>query len=95
MILMMLFLSIAGPLATLAARSDDGSDLRLVVVPPWKDAQAIVAAAGGHVIGPERALFAVLVRAATPSEFDAAARAAGALAVTNGATVAAICGVEA
>ncbi|WP_299694140.1 hypothetical protein [uncultured Tateyamaria sp.] len=93
-LLMMVFLTVAGPITALATAPDDGSDMRLVVVPPWDDANAVVVAAGGHVIGPERAPFAVLAQVDHPRAFAVAARRAGALAVLNGATIAAFCGVD-
>ncbi|MFY0635953.1 MAG: hypothetical protein JXQ91_19240 [Vannielia sp.] len=65
----------------------------LVIVPPWSDAPAVLAASGGRPLGPVRAPFAVL--AAFPSPESATqARAHGAWAVLGGAALAALCGVS-
>ncbi|WP_299652168.1 hypothetical protein [uncultured Tateyamaria sp.] len=92
--IMMVCLVVCGPLIGLATGPDDASDLRLVIVAPWHNAQRVVRMSGGNVIGPDRALFAVLAQTDDVPAFAAAARAAGALAVLNGKTVAILCGVS-
>lgn len=65
----------------------------LLIVPPWADADALLAASGGHAVGPTRAPFALLATYPSP----AAARAAsgyGAWAVLGGEALAAICGAS-
>ena len=89
----MIFLTLAGPLLALAAARDDESDLRLVVIPPWRNAETIVTQAGGHIVGPARARFAVFARPQRAFGFSDAARDAGAILVLNGAAIASICGM--
>ena len=62
----------------------------LVLVPPWTDADALVAAAGGRVIGPARAPFAVLADGG--AGFAERLRLNGAWAVADGAGIARLCG---
>ncbi|MEM8655520.1 MAG: hypothetical protein AAGF36_12315 [Pseudomonadota bacterium] len=91
--LIMALLSCGAPLAALALHPDAGSPIRLVIVAPWQDAHALIASAGGTVLGPERAPFALLAQTSDPDQFNAAARSLGAWWVTDGAAVAELCGV--
>lgn len=51
----------------------DDADLVLVVAPPWHGGpEAIVAAAGGSVVGPTNAPMAVVATDATPAAFKEA-----------------------
>lgn len=58
-------------LASVAVASvPDDADLILVVAPPWHGGpEAIVAAAGGAVVGPANAPLAVVATDATPAAF--------------------------
>lgn len=84
---MAVVLVLAAPFAALPAA---GRGPVLVILPPWQDAEALVAAAGGRLIGPLRAPFAVLADGA--DGFAERLRQGGAWAVTDGAGVARICG---
>ncbi|QDC09013.1 hypothetical protein FHY55_07035 [Oceanicola sp. D3] len=77
--------------AILAAPVADGPVL--IVLPPWADAEAVLAASGGRLIGPTRAPFAMLAAYPSPT----AARSApghGAWAVFNGGAIALLCGAS-
>ena len=65
----------------------------LVVIPPWRDAGAIVQAAGGWIIAPRAAPFAVLA-AADGTDFPDSLRAGGAWWVMSGDALASICGAS-
>ena len=81
---------VAGPATILSAAAPRGeSGLHLVLVPPWHDSGALIAAAGGQPVGPVRAAFGHLVSAAHP---DFRARAAGlGLLVLDGQRLGFIC----
>lgn len=83
-----------GPASLLARPAEQGAEGPvIVVVPPWRDAETVIAAAQGRIIGPVRAPFAVF--AAFETEIDPqTARHAGAWAVLDGAALAELCGVE-
>jgi hypothetical protein len=76
--------------APFAALPAAGGGPVLVLLPPWTDADAIVTSAGGRLIGPVRAPFAVLAEGG--ASFPEQVRQGGAWAVADGAVVARICG---
>ena len=79
------------PLVALS-RADPGDHaVHIVVVPPWRDAAEVVARAGGHLIGPATAPFAVLAQGSTPG-FAAAVQARGAWLVLDAQTLLMLCG---
>ncbi|MGR3793995.1 hypothetical protein [Vannielia sp. SX4] len=80
------------PLAMVLA-TPPGDGPALVIVPPWDDADALLARAGGRPIGPRRAPFAVLARFPSPAAAHEA-RTHGAWAVLGGGALAALCGVS-
>ena len=63
----------------------------LVMLPPWADGDGLVAAAGGQVVGPLRAPFAILALSQN-ADFAEQLRLAGAWAVADGTALARICG---
>lgn len=65
----------------------------LVIVPPWRDAIAVLEAAGGWPIGPQTAPLATL-GTLPPSVPPGLLYEAGAWAVLDGAIIAAMCGVS-
>jgi len=65
----------------------------LVLLAPWADGPALVEAAGGHIIGPARAPFALLAAWDTAGDETRALK-HGAWAVLDGNALAAICGVD-
>ncbi|SLN49623.1 hypothetical protein AQS8620_02124 [Aquimixticola soesokkakensis] len=71
-----------------------GADIVVVVAPPWRDIDRVVSQAGGAVVGPLRAPFAVLAQFDAPidAHITALARAAGAWTLLDGDTLASICG---
>ena len=81
------------PLAVVSGAQALPNEIALVIAPPWAAAggpAAVVQAAGGREIGPNRAPFAVLAVLDAPD----AARRHGAWAVLDGRAVAQICGVR-
>ncbi|KIC51876.1 hypothetical protein RA29_00820 [Tateyamaria sp. ANG-S1] len=90
---MMAMLGFAAPLAALLLQSGQQSDLRLVILAPWHDAEALAQSAGGTLVGPQRAPFAALVQTDNPARFDDLARDFGSFGVRDGAAIAALCGV--
>ncbi len=64
----------------------------LVILPPWRDAGAVLATAGARPLGPQNAPFAVI--ATGPPGAAARLRESGAWAVTDASALAAICGVS-
>jgi hypothetical protein len=65
----------------------------LVIVPPWRDAGAVLTAVGGWAVGLEDAPLATLGTLPPGVPHDLLYR-AGAWAVLDGAAVAALCGVS-
>lgn len=94
-LILMLLAGLALPpvLAVRAAPVGDGP--RLVVHAPWTDGAALVARAGGMVVGPRDAPMGILAARGTADGFDARLRAAGAWAVIDGSVLARLCGVKA
>lgn len=90
--ILMLALIVAGPVLALSRAPQQPAGLYLVVLPPWADRAAILHRTGGHAVGPEQAPFGLLLQSDVP-DVARVARAAGALWVTGGATLAAMCGV--
>lgn len=91
---MALCLAVAGPfLPLLAAAAPDPGAVLLVVVPPWKDALAVVEAAGGRLIGPEQSWLGAFA-ASEAADFAARLRHAGAWTSLDGAVLAALCGLD-
>lgn len=79
--------------AALTLRAPAAGAPALVIAAPWADAEAVAQAAGGSVIALTRAPMATL--AVFPDDSSvAAAHAAGAWLVADGAAVAALCGVN-
>jgi hypothetical protein len=64
---------LAVPAALLAAAPRGEVGPWLVVAPPWRDAGALVAAAGGQAVGPTTAPFGVLAAAEAADFADRAA----------------------
>ncbi len=96
---MVLAAGLAAPTATLVLAQPRPGDPLLVVVPPWHDADRILARADLRAAAPVRAPFAVLAAAADapdaePSRTIAALRAAGAWAVLGAGALAFICGTS-
>ncbi|MBY5934650.1 hypothetical protein KUV51_16705 [Tateyamaria omphalii] len=90
---MMAMLGLAAPLVGLTFQPAQQSDLRLVFLAPWQDAEALAQSAGGTLVGPQRATFAALVQTDDPARFDDLAMDFGAFGVRDGAAIAALCGV--
>ncbi len=65
----------------------------IVFVPPWLDADRLVALAGGQIIGPDSAPLAVLAYSNDP-DFPRNLLLSGALGVRDGSLVASLCNVE-
>lgn len=87
------FLAVAAtPLALLSAAPPRAGAPVLVIAAPWRDAGAIIAAAGGAVLGPQTAPLATIATSDRP-DFAARLRRSGAFAVLDGTRLAAICGV--
>lgn len=86
------FVAMLAPAAALVSMPAPDRGPFLVTLPPWADAEAIVTAAGGRIIGPLEAPFAVLATADADG-FARLARARGAWFVTDGAALARLCGV--
>jgi len=87
------------PAALLLAAPGDAAPARagtplLVIVPPGAPAAAMVARAGGRLVGPVRAPFGVLAAGEGPG-FAARLRAAGAWQVMPAGRLAALCGASA
>lgn len=73
-----------------AALPPPTGEILLVVVPPWHDATAVVAAAGGQVATPDRAPLSVLATGTSAERL----RRAGAVLVADGTWIASLCGAE-
>lgn len=91
-----LLAALAGPAAAVmgaaATAPDPATDLVLVVVPPWRDMDAVAAAAGTHAIGARQAPLAMLIGGASDPALSARLRQAGAWAVIGLGEIAEICG---
>ena len=74
----------------LVALPEPEGDLLLVIVPPWRAAEAIVQAGDGQIVGPIRAPLSVLVSGGDAARMEAA----GALWVADGQLAARLCGLE-
>lgn len=90
--LMALAVTLIGPILALASTPLKADGPRLVIVPPWVNADVLVVQAGGQVIGPIQAPLGALAYSEKPN-FDADLRKHGAIAVLDGAAIARICGV--
>lgn len=88
-----LFLAIVagGPLLALASLPAAKGDLLLVVLPPWRDAESVLATAGGRPLGVSPTSFAQLAAAMRPDFAERALR-AGAWAVLDGRRQISFCG---
>jgi hypothetical protein len=80
----------AAPAAMLAGAPPGDAGPWLVLAPPWRDADALVAAAGGREVAPARAPLGLLAAADAPG-FPGRAAALG-LVVLNARAVADLCG---
>lgn len=89
----MFVIVLSGPFALAINTPPNGDDLRLVIVPPWRSAQALIQAAGGTPIGPSTAPFAAFAKPNAP-DFDQQVRLGGAWGVLDGVRLARICGVS-
>ena len=78
--------------ALLAAPPQVGMPV-IVFVPPWQDADRLVAVAGGQVIGPDSAPLAVLAYSDDP-DFPRNLLLSGAFGVRDGSLVASLCNIE-
>ena len=90
---MMVMLGLAAPLTALTVQPAQQSDVRLVFLAPWQDAETLVQSAGGTLVGPQRAPFAALVQTDDVARFDDLVRELGAFGVRDGTAIAALCGV--
>jgi len=90
---MMAALVLVAPVLALLQPPAGLSDVALVVLPPWADRSAVVAALDGAALGPGRAPFAVLVQ--TSQAHWQGGLDAGAWWIADGSAVAMICGVTA
>ncbi|TYO89947.1 hypothetical protein [Oceanicella actignis] len=85
-------IALAAPLGALVAAPTPGSGPYVAVVPPWRDADAVIDRAGGAPLLPFRAPFGALVEGGP--DLPRRLVAAGAWTVLDGATLAMICGVS-
>ena len=85
--------ALSGPVGVVFGAAPQTGTPMLVVIPPWRDAGAIVQAAGGWIIAPRAAPFAVLA-AADGNDFPDSLRAGGAWWVMSGDAFASICGAS-
>ena len=83
---------LAGPVLALATAKPGASGPHLVIAWPWLDPAERVVAAGGSLVGPVSAPFAVLATSDDPGFANALSRAPG-VTVRNGRQLAALCGV--
>lgn len=88
-----LALVLLAPLGALIAAPPRTGMPVIVFVPPWLDADWLVALAGGQVLGPESAPLAVLAYSNDP-HFPRHLLDLGALGVRDGSLVASLCNVE-
>ncbi len=86
-------LSLAVPLIVPLAGKPGKEGPYLVVVPPWADAEALVAKAGGRLSGPRQPLFGHLANG-PDGAFAGRLRAAGAWLVVGDSRLLAICGAK-
>lgn len=84
---------IAGPVAAVLGAPATGPGPWVVVVPPWRDADALVEQARARLIGPVDAPLGHLV-AAGDGRAPARLVAAGAWAVVDADSILRLCGVE-
>ncbi len=98
-LIFVLSLTVAPVAAFVAASPPGGAGPVLVLMPPWADADRLVGRAGGWVVGPLRAPFAVLATTQRPGTakddaFSARLMRNGAWAVRAPGLLASICGME-
>ena len=67
--------------------------IALVIAPPWLDAEAIIHAAGGAIVGPFQSPFAMLAQSDDP-DFAQSLLASGIWAVRDGRVIAQLCGTS-
>ncbi|MFO7856293.1 MAG: hypothetical protein R6V44_13975 [Paracoccaceae bacterium] len=90
-------LAAAPAAALLALPSPGAAGPLLVVAPPWRDAAALLAEAGGRPVGPAAAPLGRLAADADPDHpraFAARLRAAGALLALDARALARLCGAR-
>lgn len=92
-VFLVLALALSGPVAALSVQPSERSDLVLILVAPWQDSGPILEAVDGREIGPRRAPFGILAQSTDPA-VSRIAYEAGALWVTDGTVLAAICGAS-
>lgn len=90
---LVVFGSLIMPATLVMARPVQQGDIVVVIVPPWRGADAVIEDAGGHLVGPWRATFGQFALSSDP-KFIPALRRSGAWAVLNGNALAYLCGVS-
>ena len=86
-------LALAGPVLPLLSLPTGKGALVLVVTPPWTHPIAVIEAAGGRPVGPDRSVLGYFATSDGP-DFAVRLRAAGAWAVLDGNAVSSLCGWE-
>jgi hypothetical protein len=87
--------SLTGPVAVATVRAvAPSSGVYLVITPPWRDAEAVIAAANGREVGVERPAVGRVVQG-RDAEFVDRLWKAGAWLVLDDARLLALCGVRA
>ncbi|MDO8881487.1 MAG: hypothetical protein U0934_04715 [Pseudotabrizicola sp.] len=89
--LLAVLVTLLGPLGLVMSAAPVAGQPVLVIVPPWADAGAIIAQAGGQEISPLRAAMATLAYAEAP-DFVQRLHQQGAWAVRNGSFDTLFCG---
>lgn len=89
-VLLFIFSVLLAPVFILSQNTNSGGP-RLVIIPPWKSSDAIIARSGGAIVGPYVAPFAVLASFKN-SESEEHALNLGAWAIIDGSNILAICG---
>ena len=84
-------LALAGPMLPLVSLPPAAGGVVLVVSPPWRDAMAIIDAAGGRPVGPVTTWLGAFAMS-DAADFADRLRTAGAWASLNGTALAALCG---
>lgn len=88
--LLFMFSVILTPVLVLSQNTTTGGP-RLVIIPPWKSASAIVERSGGSLVGPYVAPFAVLASFEN-TQSEEHALSLGAWAIIDGSKISEICG---
>lgn len=91
--LLVLGLSLTGPVTALFSLPPASHGLVLVLAPPWTDRDGPIASAGGREVGARGAPLGTLAQADDPG-FGDRLRAAGPFLVLDGRALASLCGVS-